>query len=213
MSVGTGKEDSCPPCRLCTFLSRRNPPGRLHYPFASINCSCLRSVDSWVSRNRCTNLSTTDTDNGTVHFSSWTCAGVDAAVEHYREDDMGHVWASRKQTFSQAIMGEGPTKLEANDVIMKFFDRFMLDAESNDTSSITFTAASSVLLPVTQATGAGSLPTGTARATGSASPAKTASGTGNASPTASRSSAVSGNSGVRLFTLISLFEGIALALL
>ncbi|OIW22637.1 alpha/beta-hydrolase [Coniochaeta ligniaria NRRL 30616] len=88
-------------------------------------------VDSWVSRNRCGNLSTADSYNGTVHISSWTCDGVDGALEHYREADMGHVWASQQQTFSQLVIGEGPTKLEANDVIMKFFDKFSLDKESN----------------------------------------------------------------------------------
>jgi hypothetical protein len=143
----------------------------------------------------------TDFDNGTVHIWSWTCNGVDGALQHYREDDMGHVWASQQPTFSQIVMGEGPTKLEANDIIMKFFDKFSLDKESNNTASSTFTAASSALLPVTQATGMGSLPTGTASRASSAS------------PTASGSSAAGRNSGVGSFALLSSFGVIGLALL
>ncbi|KAH8904854.1 alpha/beta-hydrolase [Coniochaeta sp. PMI_546] len=174
-------------------------------------------LDAWVSRNHCTNLSTTDSDNGTVHISSWTCDGIDGALKLYREDDMGHVWASRKQTFSQAVMGEGPTKLEANDVIMKFFARFALDKESNGTSSSTFTAASSVLLPVTQATGAGSLPTITASSNNSASSTEAASGTvsgsSHTSPTALGNSAAGGNSGISMLTLTSSFEVIVFTLL
>lgn len=170
-------------------------------------------VDSWVSRNRCTNMTTNEFDNGTVHFSSWTCGGVDGALEHYREDDMGHVWASQTQTFSQAIIGEGPTKLEANDIIMKFFDRFALDKENNGTASSTFTAASSDLLPVTQATGTGSPTIATASTTGSATPTKSTSGTGTASPTTSGSSDVGGIFGVGLLALLSSAGTIGLALL
>lgn len=158
-------------------------------------------VNSWVSRNRCTSLSKTDSDNGTIHLWSWTCNGVEGALEHHREDDMGHVWASRQQTFSQIVMREGPTSLEANDIIMGFFDRFSLDKQSTSNDSSTFTPASSVLLPVTQATGAGSLPTGTAT------------GTGGAGPTPSGNGAARGWSGVGFHALLSSVGVIVVALL
>jgi hypothetical protein len=215
MTVGMGKEGFCRPYRLCKSTSTVDTPEdvRRLCPQVSI-AHWLCSVDSWVSRNRCTNLSTTDSYNGTVRISSWTCNGVLGALEHYREDDMGHVWASQQQTFSQLVIGEGPTKLEANDVIMKFFDRFSLDKESINTASSTFTAASSVLLPVTQATGAGSPSTGTpATGTGYPSPTGTNSGPSSASPTVSGSSAAGGNSGVGLFGLRNSVGAIALALL
>lgn len=213
MMVETVKEGSYPPCQLCKFLFVS--PSALAVTILSLctHCSFLRSVDSWVSRNRCTNLTTNDFDNGTVHFSSWTCGGVNGALEHYREDDMGHVWASQTQTFSQAIIGEGPTKLEANDIIMKFFDRFALDKENNGTAPSTFTAASSDLLPVAQATGTGSLTIETASTTSSATPTKSTIGTGTASPTTSGSSDVGGIFGVGLLALLSSVGTIGLALL
>ena len=137
-----------------------------------------------MNRNLCTSLSTTDSDNNTVHVSSWTCNGVDGAVQLYVEDGLGHFWASPTPTFSQIFAGGGPTKIEANDVIMKFFDKFSLDKESVVSSAVsTYTAASSVLLPFTQVTGppTAAVPTTTARpgattTTGTGAPTGTGSG-------------------------------------
>ncbi|KAJ6260099.1 hypothetical protein Dda_4320 [Drechslerella dactyloides] len=83
-------------------------------------------LQGWVERNKCDNMTMT-TINGTVHRFLWTCDGVDGAMEHWREDDMGHAWASREPTFSQIAAGEPPTKIEGNAVILDFFEEWRVD--------------------------------------------------------------------------------------
>ena len=59
-------------------------------------------------------------------------------------------------------MGEGPTKIEAGELIMKFFDRFSLDDEGVGKPSGSFTLEPSVLLSATQDLGTVTPPTGPA---------------------------------------------------
>ncbi|KAK6359251.1 hypothetical protein TWF696_000414 [Orbilia brochopaga] len=122
-------------------------------------------LEGWATRNNCTNMTTT-TINSTVHRTVWTCDGVDGAMEHWREDTMGHVWPSTEPTFSQISAGEPPTKIEGNEVILAFFDKWQVDAP-----------------PADGTTGPG--PSGT---TGSAGP----SGTGNAAGRTAGSLAMAG---------------------
>jgi poly(3-hydroxybutyrate) depolymerase len=43
----------------------------------------------WAKRNNCTANSTVDSFGGDVHHSSWTCAGKDGVLQHYKIDDLG----------------------------------------------------------------------------------------------------------------------------
>ncbi|KAH8833346.1 carbohydrate esterase family 1 protein [Flagelloscypha sp. PMI_526] len=84
-------------------------------------------LNSWAQRNGCTGPpSVEDTNDGKVHHYKWTCNGVEGALEHYKVDDMGHVWPSTEINFSQLAAGEGPTYIQASDLVMKFFDKFSL---------------------------------------------------------------------------------------
>ncbi|KAM7197921.1 carbohydrate esterase family 1 protein [Naviculisporaceae sp. PSN 640] len=83
-------------------------------------------LEEWVMRDNCTAESkdVVDSFGGKVHHSSWDCQGVKGVLQHYKVDDMGHVWASTEPNLSQLSTGEGPTHIDASSIIMKFFDNF-----------------------------------------------------------------------------------------
>jgi poly(3-hydroxybutyrate) depolymerase len=78
----------------------------------------------WVKRNSCSGLKQEDSFNGVVHHLSWSCGGIDGALQHYKVDDMGHAWASTEPNLSQLAALEGPTHIQASQIIMEFFDGF-----------------------------------------------------------------------------------------
>ncbi|KAF2199715.1 carbohydrate esterase family 1 protein [Delitschia confertaspora ATCC 74209] len=78
----------------------------------------------WAHRNGCIEESEETSFNGTVHHLSWYCQGVEALVQHYKVDDMGHAWASTEPNLSQIAALQGPTHIQASQIIMEFFDRF-----------------------------------------------------------------------------------------
>lgn len=81
-------------------------------------------LDSWATRGQCSNKTTEESFNNDVQHYTWTCAGEQGALQHYKIDDMDHCWASTEPNFSQLSVKQGPTHIEADDVIMKFFDQF-----------------------------------------------------------------------------------------
>ncbi|KAH7105592.1 carbohydrate esterase family 1 protein, partial [Auriculariales sp. MPI-PUGE-AT-0066] len=84
-------------------------------------------LGSWAQRNGCASAARVDDSNeGQVHHFSWTCQGIEGAMEHYLVDTMGHVWPSTEINFSQLSVPELPTYIQASELIMKFFDRFSL---------------------------------------------------------------------------------------
>lgn len=80
----------------------------------------------WAQRNGCDDSAKTveDSFDGDVHHTSWTCGGVDGVLQHWKVDDMVHVWASTELTPSAIAAGVGPTHIEASQLIMEFFDQF-----------------------------------------------------------------------------------------
>ncbi|KAI0111223.1 carbohydrate esterase family 1 protein [Nemania sp. FL0031] len=79
----------------------------------------------WAERNACTSSVVDDSFDGDVHHTTWTCAGgVEGVLQHWKVDDMGHCWASTEINFSQISVLEGPTHIEASQIIMDFFDQF-----------------------------------------------------------------------------------------
>ncbi|KAF3927380.1 hypothetical protein ABW21_db0204696 [Orbilia brochopaga] len=119
-------------------------------------------LQGWAERNKCTNQTET-TMNSTVHRFLWTCDGIDGAMEHWKEDTMGHVWASQEPTFSQISAGEPPTKIEGNAVILAFFDKWTVDVPPAQGSSTGPSSTSSAGPSGTSSTGA---PSGTGNAAG-----------------------------------------------
>ncbi|KAK6360138.1 hypothetical protein TWF730_006291 [Orbilia blumenaviensis] len=88
-------------------------------------------LQGWIERNKCDNM-TEVLFNGSAHHFTWTCDGVQGAMQHYRVEGMGHVWPSTEPNFSQVSSGGKPTVIEANDLILRFFDRW--DVEDRGTS-------------------------------------------------------------------------------
>ncbi|KAI1827870.1 carbohydrate esterase family 1 protein [Xylaria intraflava] len=79
----------------------------------------------WAQRNACTSSTTEDSFGGDVHHTTWTCGdGAEGVVQHWKVDDMGHCWASTEINFSQLSVLEGPTHIEASQIIVDFFDQF-----------------------------------------------------------------------------------------
>ncbi|KAI1103261.1 Alpha/Beta hydrolase protein [Jackrogersella minutella] len=80
----------------------------------------------WAQRNGCDDGGKTveDSFGGDVHHTSWTCGAAEGALQHWKVDDMGHCWASTEINFSQIAAGEGPTHIQASQIIMDFFDQF-----------------------------------------------------------------------------------------
>lgn len=79
----------------------------------------------WAKRNGCpTENPQVDTFNGDVHYLTWNCSGKADLLQHYKVDDMGHVWPSTEINFSGIAAGKGPTHIEASEIVMTFFDRW-----------------------------------------------------------------------------------------
>ncbi|KAL7625382.1 hypothetical protein AAE478_004599 [Parahypoxylon ruwenzoriense] len=80
----------------------------------------------WAERNGCDDgaKKVEDSFGGDVHHTTWTCGRAEGALQHWKVDDMGHCWASTEINFSQIAAGEGPTHIQASQIIMDFFDRF-----------------------------------------------------------------------------------------
>lgn len=53
-------------------------------------------------------------------------------MEHWYESSMGHVWPSRTPNFSQAMAGTGPTVVEGNEELIRFFDEFPLNRTTDE---------------------------------------------------------------------------------
>ncbi|KAF4126926.1 depolymerase [Geosmithia morbida] len=78
----------------------------------------------WAGRNLCEHETESDLFDGHVRRLSWSCQGHEGAVQHYRTDDQKHCWASTEPNFSQVAAGDGPTYLEASELIAEFFRNF-----------------------------------------------------------------------------------------
>ncbi|KAI0977237.1 carbohydrate esterase family 1 protein [Xylaria arbuscula] len=79
----------------------------------------------WAERNACTSSQVVDSFDGDVHHTTWTCAdGAEGVLQHWKIDDMGHCWASTEINFSQLSVLEGPTHIEASQIIIDFFDQY-----------------------------------------------------------------------------------------
>ncbi|KAI0403205.1 carbohydrate esterase family 1 protein [Xylaria palmicola] len=83
-------------------------------------------LEWWAERNGCASSEVEDSFGGDVHHTTWTCGndGVEGALQHWKVDDMGHCWASTEINFSQLSVPQGPTHIQASQIIMDFFDRF-----------------------------------------------------------------------------------------
>ncbi|KAI1173979.1 carbohydrate esterase family 1 protein [Nemania sp. FL0916] len=77
----------------------------------------------WAERNACTASKVEDSFDGDVHHTTWTC-GMEGVLQHWKVDDMGHCWASTEINFSQLSVPQGPTPIEASQIIVDFFDQF-----------------------------------------------------------------------------------------
>ncbi|KAF3928626.1 hypothetical protein AA313_de0205604 [Arthrobotrys entomopaga] len=134
---------TCDPFKLPTPILSIHGGNDTTVPYSGRNSS-INSTDiiatppiqywlqGWIDRNNCTNM--TETTNGTVHHFTWTCAGVQGAMEHYKVDDMGHYWASTTPTFSQIDAHAPPTPIDGDTLIIAFFDKW--------TKNVTGTAGS-----------------------------------------------------------------------
>ncbi|KAI0439366.1 carbohydrate esterase family 1 protein [Xylaria telfairii] len=78
----------------------------------------------WADRNGCTASKVEDSFDGDVHHTTWTCGNTEGVLQHWKVDDMGHCWASTEINFSQISVPQGPTHIQASQIIMDFFDRF-----------------------------------------------------------------------------------------
>ncbi|KAI0411134.1 carbohydrate esterase family 1 protein [Xylaria grammica] len=79
----------------------------------------------WAERNACTSSKVEDSFDGDVHHTTWTCANdSEGILQHWKIDDMGHCWASTEINFSQLSVLEGPTHIQASQLIMDFFDQY-----------------------------------------------------------------------------------------
>ncbi|KAI1266456.1 carbohydrate esterase family 1 protein [Xylariaceae sp. FL1019] len=79
----------------------------------------------WAERNSCTGPAVEQSFDNDVQHYSWTCGDdVEGLLQHWKVDDMGHCWASTEINFSQISVLEGPTHIQASQIIMDFFDQF-----------------------------------------------------------------------------------------
>lgn len=104
---------------------------------------------AWAERNGCGANSTVDSDNGNVHHTSWSCQGSNNVLQHWKVDkngrsicilgyrffprfscaltfSTGHDWPSKTINFDMIAAGMGPQPIEANDIVIDFFDQFSL---------------------------------------------------------------------------------------
>ncbi|KAJ9256118.1 CAZyme family CE1 [Paecilomyces variotii] len=80
----------------------------------------------WQQRNGCTSNTTYNSDNGNVHHTVWTCKGISGTLQHWKVDKNGHDWPSKTMNIDMAVAGVGPQPIEANDIVIDFFDSFSL---------------------------------------------------------------------------------------
>ncbi|KAF3942457.1 hypothetical protein ABW19_dt0200094 [Dactylella cylindrospora] len=153
-------------------------------------------LNEWAERNRCGNA-TEETINGTVHHYTWDCDGIEKAMEHWKEDDMGHCWPSRSPNFSQLASGLLPTEIEGNDLIVEFFERW--DVEDRGTGEQPSATETGGTLTSTES----SSPSGTSEA-----PSQSTTGDGG-----SAAGRVAGSMGMVVFGMtIAMFGGWIIAL-
>ncbi|KIY66261.1 carbohydrate esterase family 1 protein [Cylindrobasidium torrendii FP15055 ss-10] len=84
-------------------------------------------LDLWADRNGCGNKPTqSDFEEGKVHHLSYECKGEQGkgALQHWRVDDMGHVWPAKHPNLS----GGKPAHISAGLLAMQFFDQFVRPA-------------------------------------------------------------------------------------
>lgn len=79
----------------------------------------------WAERNGCkTPPEEQDSFGGDVYHFSWTCDGQDGVLQHYKVDDMKHVWPSKEPNSSQLAARDKPTHIEASEIVQRFFDTY-----------------------------------------------------------------------------------------
>ncbi|QDS70705.1 hypothetical protein FKW77_001844 [Venturia effusa] len=81
-------------------------------------------LDLWQKRNGCSQTPVVEDLVGGVHHISWTCGGVEGALQHWKVDGGDHYWPSMTMTISMMVAKAGPQPIEANDIIIDFFDKF-----------------------------------------------------------------------------------------
>ncbi|KAB5539260.1 carbohydrate esterase family 1 protein [Coniochaeta sp. 2T2.1] len=106
-------------------------------------------LSEWAKRDNCTSDSgqTVDSFDGDVHHVSWNCDGEQAALQHYKIDDLGHCWASTEPNLSQLGAAQGPTHIDASRIIMDFFDNFTKSMQLDGTNSTNSTSPDSSPAP------------------------------------------------------------------
>jgi poly(3-hydroxybutyrate) depolymerase len=90
----------------------------------------LPSIPSWLSawqqRDNCTSSTTEDSDSGNVHHTSWTCFGISGVLQHWKVDKGDHYWPSKTENVGMLVAKAPLQPIEANDIVISFFDRFAL---------------------------------------------------------------------------------------
>ncbi|KAJ5232912.1 Alpha/Beta hydrolase protein [Penicillium chermesinum] len=81
---------------------------------------------AWQRRNGCGANTTVNSDNGNVHHTTWSCQDAGNALQHWKVDKNGHDWPSRTINADMIVAGMGPQPIEANDLVIDFFDQFSL---------------------------------------------------------------------------------------
>lgn len=87
-------------------------------------------VHSWLDREGCSQKtpSIEHLDGGNLTTFSWSCGGWTDVFVHYRISHFGHGWPATEwqgEPFEQFRLG--PTTWNATSVIMKWFDRWVLE--------------------------------------------------------------------------------------
>ncbi|KAK6504617.1 hypothetical protein TWF481_006556 [Arthrobotrys musiformis] len=103
-------------------------------------------LQGWAERNKCdlNNVTQTVYNSSAEHYV-WNCDGVDGVMQHFKINGMGHVWPSTEPNFSQLNSGDKPTVVQANQLILDFFDRW--EVEDRGVSGWTTTASTTTTGP------------------------------------------------------------------
>lgn len=103
-------------------------------------------LEFWAKRNSCTANSTAHSVDGNVHHTSWTCGGQSGILQHWKVDSngwsfplerqqkwhllikmsLGHDWPSKSRNINMLVAGMGPQPIEANELIIDFFNQYSL---------------------------------------------------------------------------------------
>ena len=105
----------------------------------------LYRLEYWTKRNSCTANSTTHSVDGNVHHTSWTCGDQSGILQHWKVDgngwsfreqqhklhelikmSLGHDWPSKSRNINMLVAGMGPQSIEANELIVEFFNQYSL---------------------------------------------------------------------------------------